>query len=685
MAMRPKTETGPLGAEVRRFRLFALLFVPTVISGIVTFVLDGQYASWVYITVLLHCITGLVLPWPLFGHFGIHLLRVIGIRHISLLLTGFFLIVCLTGLWLSGLWIVILGVEEDKRWILNAHVWLGFVVICLLPVHVMQVRARHKNKLQRKSAVPVAGIDRGFARSVLLATVGAVFVVLIFSLIYERSDTGVEITKEGTLPEYQYLYGANPFSPSEAAVDGDGFVRETAIANSGRCAVCHADIFTQWSQSAHRRAASDPAYVKNISLLESEKGIAATRYCEACHAPVALLSGQLSAGGSHGGVAGTAAFTEGVGCMACHGVQRMQHLEGNGSYRFDPAAGYLFAQSESTISRLLYNFLVKVRPAEHRELFAREISTRSESCAACHEQFMEPSMNDWGWVKMQSVYSNWLDSPYSHRSERALKLEQAVLCQDCHFPLVEAQDPSRNKHGKVRAHFTPGANTMLPTIYGDQQQLDLTMAFLQSGKVTVTIDRPGRSQRTTSALFLDEPSRPGIADAGELYSYPGERVDFRVSVSNRGVGHSFPAGTNDINQAWLHVVVIDAALNNVFESGALDEAGFVDADAHFYRSIPIDRQGRRLWKHDLFRMTGVSYANTIRAGSTDVVNYTFTVPAWAQGPLRIFARIRYRKFNRQYENWVFDEISRPEMPIVEMARDSISIPLRPKPPLESLQ
>lgn len=36
------------------------------------------------------------------------------------------------------------------------------------------------------------------------------------------------------------------------------------------------------ASSAHHQAASVPTYVKNINLLEANRGISATRYCEGC-------------------------------------------------------------------------------------------------------------------------------------------------------------------------------------------------------------------------------------------------------------------------------------------------------------------------------------------------------------------------------------------------------------------
>jgi hypothetical protein len=55
------------------------------------------------------------------------------------------------------------------------------------------------------------------------------------------------------------------------------------------------------------------------------------------------------------------------------------------------------------------------------------------------------------------------------------------------------------------------------------------------------------------------------------------------------VGHNFPGGTIDINEAWIEMVVTDARGKRVFASGLLDDKDYVDANAYFYRSMPVDR------------------------------------------------------------------------------------------------
>jgi hypothetical protein len=264
---------------------------------------------------------------------------------------------------------------------------------------------RDPHEQQRRGTAATAGalkplvtFNAGLQAAILAAAIG-------YGLA-DRPDAGAP-----AVVEYQYSYGPHPFRPSQTETSTGRFVPEREIADSVRCLSCHAEIGEQWIRSAHRQAASDAAYVTNVSLLADKKGISATRYCEGCHAPVALLSGQLS-----------------------------------------------------------------------------------------------------------------------------------------------------------------------PT---------------------------------------------------------GERI---------------------------------------FASGRVGEDRNVDPQAHFYRSLPVDRTGQLVWRHDLFRMVGESFRRVIAAGESDVVEYAFRVPAWAKSPLTVTATLKYRKLNVRYARWALKDQYAP-LPVVDLAWDSLAIPV----------
>jgi hypothetical protein len=239
------------------------------------------------------------------------------------------------------------------------------------------------------------------------------------------------------------------------------------------------------------------------------------------------------------------------------------------------------------------------------------------------------------------------------------------------MPLVTADDPSANDAGLVRSHTFPGANTFLPLQNGDREQEELVRSFLQSSKMRVSIDRPRRDDTLQTQQALAQQLRR--VDEAPPYYYLGERADVRVAVTNRGVGHDFPGGTIDIGEAWVEFRVVDATGAAVYTSGAIDE-GHVDPEAYFFRSLPVDRRGKLVWRHDLFNMVGESFRRVIKAGQTDVVAYAFEVPSWAKSPLSITAALFYRKLNERYARWALGDAYVP-IPAVNMAWDSLQVPL----------
>ena len=235
--------------------------------------------------------------------------------------------------------------------------------------------------------------------------------------------------------------------------------------------------------------------------------------------------------------------------------------------------------------------------------------------------------------------------------------------------------PADGKKITVNADFLLNVpdNPIIPFIEGDLARIAMHTQFLQANKVTVTIDKPTRSH----AMRSDKPVQADISNVTEPpgYYYLGDAVTINTVVSNVGVGHEFPGGTTDINEVWVHFVVRDGQDRIIFESGATDTAGNVDAGAYFYRSLPVDKEGKLVWRHDLFRMVGDSYKNAIKPGSADVVTYDFTVPSWAKNPLSVSAVVKYRKLNNHYARWALKDETLL-LPAVDVAQDAISVPLR---------
>ena len=647
---------------------FYICFCLLALSGYLTYAIGTLHADWQFANVLGHVVIALFFTPLSIRYLFIHFQRVLGVRKPVSIMLGLMLSLCIASILFSGLYMLLYGLTQTTQWVLRSHIYSAHLAIILFLLHMLFSYFKKHKRLNRLQQEGWKSLSTKHAWISVISIVIYLGFLFVFEGVYSNLNKPLPSSEIGN---YDYRYGSNPFSPSQTETPDLAFIPTKKIANSARCGTCHHEIFKQWSSSAHRQSASDPAYVKNIHLLEDSQGISATRYCEGCHAPIALLTGQLTPGGKHGGVKDTPAFNEGVGCMGCHGIDSIVNVEGTASYRFEPANGYLFEYGDSLIEKKIYNFLIRIRPHEHKQQMHKSVLKKPELCATCHEQFMDKSMNHWGWVKLQDVYSDWLSTPFSGHTDQTFNQAKPARCQDCHFPMTPSLDPSTDNNGMVRSHFALGANTMLPWMASDRDHLKRTIEFLKSNRVKVSIDQPTRNDAIQTGQIVDRQLLPNQGDATPHFYYLGEKAEIRVTVSNIGVGHSFPAGTTDINQAWLHFRVTDAHSKVVFESGALDDAGFVDSKAHFYHSVPIDRQGKAVWKHDLFRMIGDSYKNVIPAGESDIVDYQFDIPFWAKSPLTISATLRYRKFNQRYAKWALD-LEHPTLPIVDMSQDAIT-------------
>ncbi len=660
---------------VKESKFLAILFGLTVIctlSAAVSYLIQPLFDHLLVSTQianLIHLVAGILLSLILLPYCYVHIKRIIGVRKFAVFASGLVCLLLIAGVVFTGMILAIEGLTEQNQSILHWHIILVLTAISLLILHLLShyysfVKARYGDTFRTISELKF---------SLFYQLCSIALVSLIIWVVELSSQSPYQQT--AIVDNYQYLYGEHPFRPSQTETPNQIFIDERALMTTHKCAGCHADIAKQWQSSAHRQAASDKSYETNVTLLATKKGIAATRYCEGCHAPLALLTGQLTEGGLHGGIENSPANLEGVNCQSCHGITHLTHTKGVASYQFAVNQAYLFETAANPVLQKINSLLIKQNPTQHKKDMAAPIISSAQYCAACHAQFIDKELNDWGWVKMQDEYSAWLEGPYSGNHDPQFAHENQKKCHDCHMPLVKADDPSADQQGRVRDHRFLAANTMLPLLAGDQAFLEATIDFLRKDKVRISIEPPHRTEATSNMMPLDESLRQAAVQP--YYFYKGELANIKVIVANTGVGHNFPGGTIDINQAWVSLMVTDAEGQIIYQSGNIDEQGYLDKDAYQYRSLPVDRGGNIVWKHDLFNMVGKASVNIIKAGQSDVINYQFKVPYWSKGPLYLSAKVHYRKLNTQYAKWALkDEYQ--TIPVVDMARTHLSVPIREK-------
>src|SRR5260221_4613677 len=122
------------------------------------------------------------------------------------------------------------------------------------------------------------------------------------------------------------------------------------------------------------------------------------------------------------------------------------------------------------------------------------------------------------------------------------------------------------KGGKVASHRFLGAHTWLAKMRGDMPALDKAQRRL-AGVATIDL----------AAISHADGSRDLLAEGTTVRA--GDELTLDVAVRNVAVGHRFPGGTLDAQEAWIELQVRDA------QGRLLADAGPVDGPAHSDRPV----------------------------------------------------------------------------------------------------
>lgn len=548
-----------------------------------------------------------------------------------------------------GVWAAWIGFrlpyEGSRPDLCGVHRSISSVFIAVLLSHLVLSWSLRHRMLSGRSLGPLRAGALGVT-AIAVATAGAAALV-----------PRVPLSKP--IPPTYKKIGAEPkteFTPGRLQITHGQFIPVAAMSGSRSCgtAGCHEEITREWLSSAHRHAARNDHYRAQVKLRIHDvpvKPHAGARFCSGCHEPIAVLAGEVDPGGR--GVEFDENMEEGIACLACHRMTGIKDIAGNASYVISPPKLYA-GQGQPGVAGWMANQLIRAKPAAHKDEMMRPLMRESESCVPCHRLTVGPGINPNGFFIVQETYDEWRHTDYATSSN---PLERK-RCQDCHMPLVPSRDPAA-KQGKHRSHRWLGANTMRPFLDGDAEMLALTQEFLKSGVVKLDLR--------------------------------AEKDAIIASVTNQGVGHRFPTGTVDMHEIWVEVVVKDANGKPVLESGLLDpRTHYVDPKSSLYRTVALGKDGSWLYRRDMWKLASFQIRtdlgetlipgqfgyNTV-GGRRDFFNLTarrfmrtvwpgtaeedrFAIPAGAAYPLQVSARLRYRKANQKFTDWVFDPRPVPE-------------------------
>jgi Cytochrome c554 and c-prime len=642
------------------------------------------------IMVLLHTLVGVVFLVPATIYSTKHWARYQGSAMSHYKLTGYVSVAVLAVCSVSGVVVgyqALLATKMSTTWDL-IHVVSTFLVIAAAGAHIILLLVR-KVADQVEQARQEKSAQRQFVfRMTSSVIVGAILVAAGMAAL--PSPGLVDEFPE----DYVYAYGDDrPFAPSLANTESGGALDERRLSQSESCGSsgCHEEIYKEWSVSAHRYSAMDPAFQAIQSVMAEQNGAESTRYCGGCHDPISLFAGTKNVFNDE--LTSMVGYQEGVSCIVCHAVKETDQ-KGNAAFVVGPPDRYIGEFSYGSIGKPVADFLIRAYPKHHVESLGKTLFKTPEYCAACHKQFIDEEVNNVGWVQLQNQFDNWRKSHWNTPNDPTKTIE----CRECHMPLQDSNDPASGDaydynrsvaDGKSRSHRFLGANQLIPALLqleGYEEHLNLTEKWLR-GEIEIPEIADKWADGSAVGLTLELPETV----------MPGEEVPIKVVVTSNKVGHDFPTGPLDIIQTWIELTVTDQSGETVYVSGHVEDTNFIQQGAFMFKAEPVDQYGNLIDRHNLWEMVGVRYRRSLFPGFSDAANYNFAcptvlptvegeevaepgerieefaIPAGMEGVLTVAARLRYRKIDQYLLNFIYGDDTELTSPITDLSETQATI------------
>ncbi len=396
-------------------------------------------------------------------------------------------------------------------------------------------------------------------------------------------------------------------------------------------------------------------YRTSEDLLIHAKSNLAAQHCDRCHNPIGVWAdvNTVDSRLAH------EVDEEGVSCMACHAIQKVDSTAGNGSYEMEVPSALVDESGNRIPGEVPYEEILK-HPERHKRAVMQDFYKTPEFCAVCHNASVPSSLNNYKLMRTFATYDEWQASPFSREDPLVFyPAAKRLVCQDCHMPREAAASPDCGaKDGKVASHRWFAGNTAVPFFYGYDDQLKKTVEFLQS-RTGLNIDIFAVEKGGSSKMLAPVGTVPFSLS-------PGELITVSVVIQNGGIGHSLLPELRDLYEAWVEFEVRDSAGRMIYHSGFLQPDGSLDPHAHSFVNRPIDKDGNFVDNHEVWRLHSVGYDNTIQSGGATVVRYQFRIPSNAKGQISITATVNYRHFRQSYLNTVLGP-KHPAYPVVRLA------------------
>ncbi len=588
-----------------------------------------------------------------------------------------------------GVALAVVGATRSHAWMLRAHVVCATAGSAIVVAWMATRLARRAPPGERLAG----GVGLGILAAVLVATA--------LVIVRDRREAPVRyrIANPALPPETMDGEGAGPkapFFPSSAQTNVGGIIPSNFFMTSQVCGRCHQEIYKQWSSSAHHFSSfNNQWYRKSVEYMQDVVGTQPSKWCAGCHDHAVFFNGRFDRPIKE--QIHTPEAQAGLSCTSCHSVVHVASTMGQGDFTIEYPPLHDLAASDNPVLSRVHDYLLYTDPEPHRRTFMKTFHREqtAQFCSSCHKVHLDVPVNGYRWFRGFNEYDNWQASGVSGEGARSFYYPpRSQKCADCHMPLVAAKDPAAIE-GKIHSHRFPAANTALPFVNGDAEQLRVTQDFLRDGQVTVDVfglARVAEASGTAApgpagAARAAEPQLASTFAQGEesgsfgpvatTLAPPvevvapidkvtptvrrGESVRIEVVVRTRKVGHFFPGGTVDAQEAWVELEATDDRGRVILHSGAVADGGRgpVDPGAHLYRNLLLDDHGNPINKRNAWMARSVAYVRLIPPGAADTVHYRLRIPEDGGDTIRLRARVNYRKFSWWNTQWAFGGMRDP--------------------------
>ena len=498
----------------------------------------------------------------------------------------------------------------------------------------------------------------GFGYCLLFAGLGLAALTCVQPAASVRAGTEVEAAAADRQAysqkiAAQYTYRADkshPFLPSNIQTDNGEFIDPKGFPTAQYCGHCHQESHAQWRESAHSNSNRAPWYLKNVGLLNTEKGVEYSRHCEGCHDPIAVVAGAINPGAPKK----RPYDQDGVTCMVCHSIQQVD-TRGTGSFTLAVPA-VMVDENGAPITRPVTDAEILAHLDRHSKAVMKDFYRTSEFCASCHKAALPQTLNGYKWQRAISLYDEWQNSSFAKQYPLPFyKKDSVSTCETCHMQRESLQTTDFGaKHGTLASHRWLGANTVVPQYYKYDQQAARVVAFLKNSVFNVDL----------FALDVEGPSgkeSATIAPLG-LTSFtliPGAHVTASVVIQNKGIAHSHVPEQRDMYESWVAFTVKNAKGDVLEQSGELLPNGELDPAAHSFTNRLINKGGTLNARHEVWNNRVVAFNNTIQSGRSQLVRYGFTLPKNMDGGITVTASVKYRRFDEHFIDFGLDKKHRP--------------------------